>query len=87
MGIFPIGTVLRLNTGETGIVTRRSELSGDPDRATVRIIVGSDGDQVSDERTIDLGEVDPSTGEFIYSVVDALSCRDLGLNARDYLMT
>jgi HD-GYP domain-containing protein (c-di-GMP phosphodiesterase class II) len=87
MGIFPVGTVLRLNTGQTGIVIRRSELSGDADRALVRIIVESDGTQAGEGRYIDLGEVDPNTGEFIYSVVDALSCQDVGLDPRDYLLT
>jgi HD-GYP domain-containing protein (c-di-GMP phosphodiesterase class II) len=87
MGIFPVGTVLRLNTGETGIVIRRSELSGDPDRALIRVVVDSDGSQPGDEKFIDLGEVEPDTGEFIYSVVDTLSCKDLGLDPRDYLLT
>lgn len=86
MGIFPVGTVLRLNTGEVGIVVRRSELSGDPDRAMVRVIVDSEGNQVADESLIDLGVVDPDTGEFIYSVVDALSCKDAGVDPRDYLL-
>jgi HD-GYP domain-containing protein (c-di-GMP phosphodiesterase class II) len=86
MGIFPVGTVLRLNTGELGIVVRRSELSGDPDRAMIRVIVDGDGSQATEERYIDLGVVDPGTGEFVYSVVDALSCKDVGVDPRDYLM-
>ncbi|MFH1314574.1 MAG: HD-GYP domain-containing protein [Candidatus Eisenbacteria bacterium] len=87
MGIFPVGTVLRLNTGETGIVIRRSELSGDPDRALIRVVVDGDGTQPADEKFIDLGEVEADTGEFIYSVVDAMSCKDLGLDPRNYLLT
>lgn len=86
MGIFPVGTILRLNTGEVGIVVRRSELSGDPDRAMIRVIVDSDGDQASEEKYIDLGVKDPGTGEYVYSVVDALSCKDIGVDPRDYLM-
>jgi HD-GYP domain-containing protein (c-di-GMP phosphodiesterase class II) len=86
MGIFPVGTVLRLNTGEVGIVVKRSRLSGDPDRALIRVIVDTQGSQVTDERFIDLGLVNPDTGEFIYSVVDALSCKDAGVNPRDYLL-
>lgn len=86
MGIFPVGTVLRLNTGELGIVIRRSELSGDVDRAMVRVIVDRDGNQVTEGTFIDLGQVDSETGEFTHSVVDALSCRDAGVNPRDYLM-
>jgi HD-GYP domain-containing protein (c-di-GMP phosphodiesterase class II) len=87
MGIYPIGTVLRLNTGEVGIVVRRSKLSGDIDRAMIRVIADRRGIQITEEQFIDLGEVDPDTGEFIYSAVDTLSCQDLGVNPRDYLLS
>jgi HD-GYP domain-containing protein (c-di-GMP phosphodiesterase class II) len=87
MGIYPIGTVLRLNTGEVGIVVRRSKLSGDADRAMIRVIADKAGRQLAQEQFIDLGQTNPDTGEFIYQVVDTLSCQDLGLNPRDYLMS
>jgi HD-GYP domain-containing protein (c-di-GMP phosphodiesterase class II) len=86
MGIYPIGTVLRINTNAIGIVVRRSELSGEPDRALIRVILDHTGNQISDEVFLDLGEVDPDTGEFIYQVTETLSCRDLGVNPRDYLL-
>jgi len=87
MGIYPIGTVLRLNTGEIGIVVRRSELSGDADRAMIRVIVDRDGNQLDAEVFIDLGEVNPDTGEFIYQISETLSCHDLGVNPRNYLIS
>jgi HD-GYP domain-containing protein (c-di-GMP phosphodiesterase class II) len=87
MGIYPIGTVLRLNSGEIGIVVRRSELSGDADRAMIRVIVDREGDQVAQEVFIDLGEADPDTGEFIYQVTETLSCQDLGVDPRNYLIS
>ena len=87
MGIYPIGTVLRLNTREIGIVVRRSELSGDADRAMIRVIVDRDGNQIEQEVFIDLGEVDPDTGHFIYQIDETLSCQDLGVNPRNYLMS
>ena len=37
------------------------------------------------DQFIDLGQTNPDTGEYIYQVVDTLSCQDLGLNPRDYL--
>jgi len=87
MGIYPIGTVLKLNTGEIGIVVRRSELSGEADRAMIRVIIDRDGNQISEEILIDLGVVDPDTGEFIYQVAETLSCKDLGVDPRNYLIS
>jgi HD-GYP domain-containing protein (c-di-GMP phosphodiesterase class II) len=87
MGIYPIGTVLRLDSGEIGIVVRRSELSGDADRAMIRVIVDREGNQIEREEFIDLGEVDPDSGEFIYQVTETLSCQDLGVNPRNYLVS
>jgi HD-GYP domain-containing protein (c-di-GMP phosphodiesterase class II) len=87
MGIYPIGTVLRLNTGDVGIVVRRSKLSGEPDRAMIRVIVDRTGSQPGTELLIDLGEVDPDTGEFIYQVAETLSCQDIGVDPRNYLLS
>jgi HD-GYP domain-containing protein (c-di-GMP phosphodiesterase class II) len=86
MGIYPIGTVLRLDTNDVGIVVKRSELSGEPDRAMIRVILNSKGEQVPGEVFIDLGEVDPDTGEFVYQVTETLSCKELGVNPRNYLI-
>ncbi|HVP57815.1 MAG TPA: HD domain-containing phosphohydrolase [bacterium] len=86
IGVFPIGTVLRLATGEVGIVVRRSNLSGDPNRPTMRVLLDSKGTPVAESRLIDLGQTDPGTGQFSYTVVETLSCKDLGVNPRDYLM-
>jgi HD-GYP domain-containing protein (c-di-GMP phosphodiesterase class II) len=86
MGIYPIGTVLRLNTGAVGMVVRKSELTSDLDRPTVRLLLDRAGNPPEDEELIDLGTIDPASGEFIYSVVDTLSCQDMGVNPRDYLL-
>jgi len=86
IGVFPIGTVLRLGTGEVGIVVRRSNLSGDPNRPTMRVLLDSTGSPTAESRLIDLGQTDPKTGQFAHTVVETLSCKDLGVNPRDYLM-
>lgn len=86
VGIFPMGTVLRLATGEVGIVVRRSSLTGDVNRPVMRVLLDSKGNPTPEGRIIDLGQTDPQTGQFIYSVVETLSCKDLGVNLRDYLM-
>jgi HD-GYP domain-containing protein (c-di-GMP phosphodiesterase class II) len=86
IGVFPVGTVLRLSTGEVGIVVRRSHLSGDPNRPIMRVLLDNKGNPTPEGRLIDLGQTDPRTGDFFYSVVETLSCKDLGVNLRDYLM-
>ena len=86
VGIFPIGTVLRLNTGEVGLVVSRSHLSSEIDRSVVKVLIGKDGNPPAEESYIDMGQVDPSTGQFVYSVVDTLSCKDLGVNPREHLL-
>ena len=84
--VFPIGTVLKLTTGEVGVVVRRGSLSSEPNRPVVKLILDRSGTRTSEGRLIDLGEADPDTGEFAYSVAEALSCADLGINLRDHLM-
>jgi HD-GYP domain-containing protein (c-di-GMP phosphodiesterase class II) len=86
IGVFPIGTVVRLASGEVGIVVKRSRLSGDPNRPTMRVLIDGKGNPTGEGGLIDLGETDPRTGEFRYSVMETLSCKDLGVNPRDYLM-
>jgi len=67
-------------------VVRRNHLSGDPNRPIMRVLLDGKGKPTPESRLIDLGQSDPRTGEFIYSVVETLSSKDLGVNMRDYLM-
>lgn len=85
VGIFPMGTVLRLASGEVGIVVRRSSLTGDVNRPVMRVLLDNKGNPTPEGRIIDLGQSDPRTGQFVFSVVETLSCKDLGVNPRDYL--
>lgn len=86
VGIFPTGTVLRLTSGEVGIVVRRSQLTGDSNRPIMRVLLDSKGNPTPEGRLLDLGQTDPNTGSYLYSVAETLSCKDLGVNLRDYLM-
>ena len=86
VGIFPTGTVLRLASGEVGIVVRRSQLTGDTNRPIMRVLLDSKGNPTPEGRLLDLGQTDPETGGYLYSVAETLSCKDIGVNPRDYLM-
>lgn len=85
LGIFPVGTVVRLNTGEAGIVVKH-DANDEPDRPVVKIIRNADGTQAPGETIVDLKLKDPDTGEYLYSVVEALSCKDVGENPRYHLL-
>jgi HD-GYP domain-containing protein (c-di-GMP phosphodiesterase class II) len=85
LGIFPMGTVVMLNTGEAGIVVKHDS-NEEPDRPMVKIIRNADGSQAPGDRILDLTSKDPGTGEYLYSVVEALSCKDIGENPRYHLL-
>ncbi len=85
LGIFPIGTVVMLNTGEAGIVVKH-EANDEPDRPVVKIVKNADGSQAPGDKVLDLTQKDPQTGEYVYTVVEALSCKDIGENPRYHLL-
>jgi HD-GYP domain-containing protein (c-di-GMP phosphodiesterase class II) len=85
LGIFPVGTVVKLSTGETALVVKH-EANDEPDRPVVKIIRNADGTQATGEMIVDLRDKNPETGEYVGSVVEALSCKDIGENPRYHLL-
>ena len=59
LGNIPIGSMLRLSTGETALVIGMNAGSGDLPR--VRVLTDASGRKVSGEIIIDLNELDPET--------------------------
>jgi putative nucleotidyltransferase with HDIG domain len=59
LGNIPIGSMLRLSTGETALVIGMNAGSGDLPR--VRVLTDASGKEVSGEIVIDLNELDPLT--------------------------
>ena len=69
MGLFPIGTIVRLNTNEVGVVT--AEHPEDPFRPQVKIIFDSKGGRLEQELLVNTWERDPR-GEFAKAVVESV---------------
>jgi hypothetical protein len=69
MGLFPIGTIVRLNTSEIGVVT--AEHPEDPFRPQVKIIFDASGARLDYEQLINTWERDPR-GEFPKAVVESV---------------
>jgi putative nucleotidyltransferase with HDIG domain len=72
LGIYPVGSVVRLDTGETGVVARQNRDS--LLQPWVRIVVGADGSRNQSLRDVDLRVSDPA-GEkaFARTIRDVLS--------------
>jgi putative nucleotidyltransferase with HDIG domain len=74
MGLYPVGTMVRLTTGEIGVVTRLNE--GTPDRPVVKILYGEDGTEVASSFEADLKA--EGTREIVTNVNPATTSTDLG---------
>jgi hypothetical protein len=69
MGLFPVGTLVRLNTEEIAVVTH--EHPTDPFRPQVKVLLDAAGEPVELPRVVNTWEPD-SRGDFCYAVVEAV---------------
>ena len=85
MGVFPIGSLVGLGSGEIGIVF---DLNADPQfvlRPTVKLIADKEGRKI-DGDVVDLAERDPSTGRFLRTISGALDPLEYGIEVADYFL-
>jgi putative nucleotidyltransferase with HDIG domain len=69
IGLFPVGTLVRLNTDEVGVVTR--EHPADPFRPQVKVLLDGTGSRIEEPMLVNTWESD-SRGEFKHAVVEAV---------------
>jgi len=77
MGLFPISTIVRLNTGEIGVVT--AEHPEDPFRPQVKILYNAKGEQLESPILANTWERD-WRGEFPRAVVESVDPDSLELD-------
>lgn len=85
LGNIPIGSMLRLNTGEVALVIGMS--AGSEEMPVVRILKDAEGKEAGGEIIIDLNEIDPSTNKpkrRIASIIDQ-AVRDVDIG--QYIMS
>ena len=82
MGMFPIGTVVRLNTEEVGVVT--AEHPEDPFRPQVKILIDAGGGKVEDPFLRNTWDRD-ARGEFPRAVVESVDPDSVDLDPLDVL--
>ncbi|MGQ9800975.1 MAG: HD-GYP domain-containing protein [Candidatus Saccharicenans sp.] len=85
MGLFPVGSLVLLNTGEIGLVVEINQESRFLLRPRVKIIVDSQGQKVDGE-VVDLTEVDPQTRKFRRTIVKEINPEDYNLEVPDYFL-
>ncbi|MGC8746871.1 MAG: HD-GYP domain-containing protein [Candidatus Saccharicenans sp.] len=85
MGVFPIGSLVLLNTGEIGLVVENNQESKFMLRPRVKIVVDSQGNKIDGE-VVDLTEVDPEAKKYRRTIVKEINGEEYGLNAADYFL-
>ena len=82
MGIFPIGTLVRLNTEELAVVTQTHP--EDPFRPQVKLLTDDKGERLEAPLLANTWDRD-SRGEFARAVVEAVDGEKVGIDPLTYL--
>jgi putative nucleotidyltransferase with HDIG domain len=82
MGLYPIGTLVRLNTEEVGVVTQTH--GDDPFRPQVKLILDDKGEKLETPLLTNTWDRD-ERGEFARAVVEAIDAEPLGIDPLSYL--
>ena len=86
-GVYPVGTLVILDTHELAIV---SKVNPNPEllhRPTVRVISDPVGLPLSEPRTLDLASVDPATGRAAHQIIKTTDPQKYGIRVSDYLIS
>jgi len=82
MGLFPVGTLVKLNTEEVGVVTQTHP--DDPFRPQVKLVLNRKGDKLETPLLTNTWERD-ARGEFPRAVVEAVDGQKVGIDPLGYL--
>ena len=82
IGLFPVGTLVRLNTEEIGVVTH--EHPSDPFRPQVKIVRDRDGAALEEMPLVNTWEPD-GRGDFTWAVIEAVDPETSGIDPLEYM--
>jgi putative nucleotidyltransferase with HDIG domain len=85
IGIFPLGTLVLLNTNEMGIVTQTQEDPDLIDRPKVSLLQYSEG-EYRKGKVVDLREMDEGTRTFKRSIVKTLDPNEYNIHVAEFLI-
>jgi HD-GYP domain-containing protein (c-di-GMP phosphodiesterase class II) len=85
MGVYPVGSLVALSSGEIGVVR---DINPDPKfvlRPSVKLITDAEGNKVDGE-VVDLAEKDEATGRFLRTIAAPLDPANYGINVAEYFL-
>lgn len=85
LGIYPVGTVVLLDTGEIGVVIKVNVNLDKADRPTVKIIADAHGHAV-DGDLLELDEQEGKSGRYLRSIVKTIDPLAYGLDVSQYFL-
>ncbi|MDD8020382.1 MAG: HD domain-containing protein [Acidobacteriota bacterium] len=85
MGIFPVGSVVLLNTGEIGLVVAINHEPKFLLRPKVKIIVDAEGNKINGE-VVDLTDIQPENKKFKRTIIKEINPDDYNLKVADYFL-
>jgi hypothetical protein len=84
LGLYPMGTFVRLSTGEVGQVCSTSTDLTQTFRPLVKILCDREGTRAESARTIDLSELNDKLGSYKQGIQTELSFSETGLSQDQY---
>lgn len=85
LGVYPIGTLLLLDTREMCLVKETPE-TAEFARPTAILLHYESGGEFRKGKRINLAERDPESGTFLRNIVKCLHPSDYGIQPSDYLV-
>jgi len=83
VGIYPVGGLVRLSTGELALVMKANP--ADSARPTVRLLFDGTGRRLVEEQDVSLAERDPDTGQFRRTIIMAVDPASKNFDLAKYL--
>lgn len=84
VGLYPLGSFVKLSSGEVGQVTSVSQDLEKPFRPVVRLLKDREGKTLSQSSTVDLSEISEKLGIFKQSIRQSMSLEQTGLSISEY---
>lgn len=86
MGLFPVGTLVELDTGEIGIVFENNPLPDMLSRPRILLLYDKKGRRLSEPQPADLSLRDENSGTYLRSIKKTINPRLYNINPADYFL-